>query len=1034
MPKASAYTLLWLPERECYELREPGRELPVNFADESWPAWLATHTAFAFQGQQGKLTLLKEKRARGEEGYWYAYRSQNGRTGKRYLGRSQDLSIARLEEIASTLTVKQSAATREQAGSPATTSASGLLLTPKLHVPSLRSALVNRERLLARLDACLMNKLTLISAPAGFGKTTLVCQWIAERGRYVNAPTIAWVALDAGDNDPARFWRYIITSCQPFLPDGGQTALAHLQTISRPSPFESSSLNTTLTILLNELSRSTQRGLLVLEDYHVINEPGLHRTLTFFLDHLPETLRLVIIARSDPALPLARLRAKNELNELRVADLRFSRQETAGFLSQTVSLPISEEMLSRLTLRLEGWAAGLRLVALALQRQSTTREVERFLASLAGSHHSILEYFVSEVLDAQSPEIQTFLLATSALNRLTGSLCDAVTDRGDGAQILDALARANLFLEPLDDAGEWYRYHALFAESMQHEAKHRLGEIQLRALSERASEWYEKEELFAEAVEAALRARNSERAANLIERIYETATRQENTSELYTLSRWMEQLPATTFEQRPELCLKAAILLFFVAPPGPFTPKTFARSERFLQIMEEHAEARQQESWQGQALALRSMIAWRQAEVSQARDYADQALTLLPQGDLQLRGTALSIIARVEALTGQLDAARQKFLEARVICEAIGNRTLTRAMTGMLSGVCTEQGELRQAAAYLRQMLSEARIRADFDDIGYGQLGMAQLLYEWNDLDAAASAARETLEVGSRLSHEEQKRKALLMLARIAHARGQYADAQQQLAIFLSSALPQSSPQVYREALAWQAHFQLANGDFAAAQQWAEARPERDPLLPAAQIEQEELLVARLWLAQGQADRALEGLARLLDEARAARRTRSILEVSTLTALAYNARQQAVEAGTILRETLTLARPEGYLRLFLDKGPAMAGLLRAVLAHTREKTLLTYTRHILQTFAREPGRQASAASPDAALLNDPLSPQERRVLHLLASGRSNPEIARELTVSVNTVRTQVQSIYRKLNVSNRVAASELARDLQLLSS
>src|SRR6266566_7901563 len=418
------------------------------------------------------------------------------------------------------------------------------LLSTKLAPPRPHSALVSRGRLVDQLDEGLEHKLTLLSAPAGFGKTTLVSEWIAARSERQDSLSVAWVSLDAGDNDPARFWRYVITACQAFDATVGESALALLPT-SRRLPFE-----TVLTTFINELARLKRRGVLVLEDYHVITSTPVHETMAYLVDHLPITLHLLILTRSEPSLPLARLRAHDDLYELGAADFRFSLEETRAFLQQALPFPLSAETITRLEARTEGWVTGLRLLALAPHGRRDPQELERMLVTFTGSHRHILAYLVADVLSSQTETLQRFLLQTAFLKPLTGSLCDAVTGRSDSEMMLEQLEHANLFLIPLDDVGQWYRYHALFAEAMQHEARRRLGEDNLRSLFDKASHWYEQNGLHAEAVEATLSARNFERAAMLIE---SSMWSYSAVNELYTWLRWVEQLPEEMLQTRPAL-------------------------------------------------------------------------------------------------------------------------------------------------------------------------------------------------------------------------------------------------------------------------------------------------------------------------------------------------------------------------------------------------------------------------------------------------------------------------------------------------
>ena len=522
------------------------------------------------------------------------------------------------------------------------------LLSTKLAPPRPHRSLVSRGSLLARLDEALQHKLTLLSAPAGFGKSTLVSEWIAAHSERQEPLPVAWVSLDAGDNDPVRFWRYVITACQVFDAAVGESALALLRT-SRRLPFE-----TVLTTFINALAQVPQRGVLVLEDYHFIISPQIHETMAYFVDHLPATLRLLILTRSDPPLPLARLRAHNDLCELHAADLRFSLAETEFFLQHALPFPLSTEATTRLEARTEGWVAGLRLLALALQGRKEPPDLERMLGTFTGSHRHILEYLVADVLSSQPEPLQEFLLQTAFLNRLTGSLCDAVTGRNDSEHMLEQLERANLFLIPLDDTGQWYRYHALFAEAMQHEARRRLGEDYLRTLYDKASHWYEEHGLLAEAVEVALSARDFTRAAMLIERIvgpYNTI------NELHTLLRWIEQLPEEVLQAHPELCLSYAIALLFTRDRS--APATMALIQVPLKMAERYWQAEGNRPKLGELLSFRSQVAWWQGDLSQAFADAKQALELSSEQETLWPGSSILTVGIEELLAGELDTARQ---------------------------------------------------------------------------------------------------------------------------------------------------------------------------------------------------------------------------------------------------------------------------------------------------------------------------------------------------------------------------------------
>lgn len=1046
MPKFAQSLLTWSPQQNGYVLHEQGQQrvLLLQGDDEDWLAWLAAHTSFSFQGPYGRLNVQKETRQRGGS-YWYAFQRQGEHVAKRYVGQTTDVSPARLETIAELLAGKASPAS--QAGSqgkepapglsdrerqenllPVATDPQDVLLVFKFHFPHLPATLVARERLLARLDAASACKLTLLSAPAGFGKTTLLSQWIHDRRAQGSLPPVAWISLDPGDNDPVRFWRYVITACQVFQPDLAESSLALLSAIPHVS-FERSFLEGVLTTFLNRLTQLPSQGILVLEDYHVITSSLLQEMVSFLLEHLPTTLHLIIVTRHTPSLPLVQLRARGDLCEVTGADLRFTPQETATFLQQIVSFPLPSEALHQLDIHLEGWAVGLRLLAL-LQRCGSQQEWEQMLSTFSGSHRSLIEYFVTEVLGTQPEPMQRFLLSTSILSCLTGPLCDAVTGRSDSEQLLKVLERTDLLLIPLGGDGQWYRYHTLFAEAIRAEASHRLGVDEPHALSSRASRWFEHHGNVTEAIEAALLAQDFVRAVALIEQRMETRSLLEIT-EFHTLRRWLDQIPDLMFRQHPLLALSSATALLFGAASDQPAPPLLDQLQMVLRTAEDGFRKTGNLSRLGEVFSLRALLARKREALCEAVTWARQALAWLPEGDVAGRSISLSVLEIEARQAGQLETARTILLEERALCETTGNHPFTRALTGMLGEVCLEQGMLHQAAVYYHQMLTEAKQEEDLNDIAHARLGLAQLFYEWNRLEEAWDAAQEAHEIGKRLAHEELQVLAMLVLARVECARGQTASAQQRTASLLAWMQPQRQPFLYRAALAWQTRLQLAVGNCSAVQHWVNSRNQPKETRMLRQQEEEELLLARWLLAQGEEAKALERLVSLLTPAQEAGRTRSVLEIQLLMALVHIARKQRREARDRLQAVLVLAQSENYLRLFLDEGEVIITHLRALVPTLHKQPLRVYLQAILQAEARSQAGQYSSPAPDALTHIEQLSTQELRVLRLLATGRSNPEIARELIVSVNTIRTQVQSIYRKLGVNNRVAASEVARHFQL---
>jgi LuxR family transcriptional regulator, maltose regulon positive regulatory protein len=1054
MPKAAMYTLTWSWEQNSYGLfAQDNKDYSLLQGDgEAWFAWLASHSSLSFQGQHGHLNLQKEVRPRGAEGYWYAYRRQGRRMVKHYLGRSAELTMARLETTAKVLTseplpqaspfsksqkhavpLQEATESPEEMGNVSRGSETGPaaldLLVPKLQLPRLPSSLVVRQRLLTQIDAGLEGKLTLLSAPAGFGKTTVVSQWLADRRAHGQVLPVAWFSLEESDNDPIRFWRYVMMACQTFQTTISQSALALLYN-TEPRPFEARALEAPLTRFLNELSHLPHRGILVLEDYHVITSSQIHETVTFALDHLPATLHLVLTTRVDPPLPLARWRAHHDLCELHAADLRFSQEEMVAFLQQAVPFSLSREVLMHLDVQMEGWVTGLRLVALTLQDRRTKPEVERILATFSGNHRYIVEFFVTEVLSVQPEPLQTFLLQTSILSRLTASLCNMVTGSNESERLLEAVARTNLFLLPLDGAGQWYRYHPLWAEALQHEARLRLGANVLGECWGRASVWYEQHGMFAEAIDAALQAQVFAHAAVLMEQHIGTQQFHE-LQEHQTLRRWRDTLPDAVLGQHPKLCVRFAIVQLFSSNDQRLP--SLAPIEHLLHIAERGFQARDDQGGQGEVLAFRAMLSKLQGKLALAAHLARQALSWLPEQETQWRGDCVSFIGEEARLSGQLHVARQTLLEAQALYETARNRYATRAMRLRIAEVCFLQGELRQAAELYRAVLTMAE--EDRSDQAHALLGLAQLSYEWNLLEAASQEAQEARELGKLLADEPLQIHAELLLARVHYIRGERAHAQHLLHALLAGMQQHTSALLYRELLLWQARLQLEAGDLPQAQRWSTTRAIHQETVPLLHHEQEDLMMARLLLAQRESDEALRLLEHRQIAAHQQGRIRSEVEMLILMALSNRAQNREVQATLRLREALDLASAEGYLRLFLDEGEELVTLLRAIYPTVRKERLGRYVHTLLLTGAfpqPEPlalsASESAVAAPRIDLL-EPLSPQEQRVLRLLGAGYTNPEIAQALVVSINTVKTQVQSIYRKLNAKDRKEAREVARYL-----
>lgn len=1027
MPKSASYLLIWSEERERYELCRADDEkdcFPLEDS-ESWDSWLATHTSFAFRGRHGHLTLLKEPRTHGD-GYWYAYRRQGKHVAKKYLGPPRKLSPEQLEEVARTLNAQRvspdtiSASTDVQP-SPGELPAD-LMLEAKLRLPRQRASLVRRPALFARITAGLEHKMTLISAPAGFGKTTLVSAWAAEYNAQQARPAVAWLSLDEGDNDPLRFWHYLSTICsqiflrQPIFSSPGSSSTRRL-----PEQV----LESILAELPRQLALLSEPCVLVLEDYHLISSASIHNTLARLIERLPPALHIIILTRHDLPFSLARWRAYGDLSELHAADLRFSASEIRCFLEQTLPFPLSDEALEHLSVRSEGWAVGVQLAGLALQGCSSPQEVELALTTFTGSRRHVLEYLVEEVLHTQDEQLQHFLLSTSILHRLTPTLCNALTGREDGELLLAQLEQANLFLVGLDGKQRWYRYHALFAEAMQQEALNSLGEAQLRTLHARACAWYEAHGLLNEAIESAFAAQEPERAATLIEH-FQTI---EQAGGNFTVSRWLERLPVEILHNHPLLCFAYAAILLFTH--GKYSPQTRKLLEVPLSRAEQIWKATNNLPRLGEVLALRALSDWWLERHSESFALARQALTLLPEQDTEWRGPCLIQTGMAELYAGRLHTARQLITEGRACCEAVGNIYPMFAATLLLGDICLHQGDLHQALQFYQRVPVDAdgdagkyrRVGAPDDRIR-AMIGQATLAYEWNHLEKAEQSSTQALTLARKLNDIDLQVSATLVLARTQHASHQSEQAQ----LLLKQLTAQSKkPRHLRVLLCCQAQLALADGDLATAQRClplkAVARTGSEPM-PRLQEEQEMLLSARLAIATGETQRATDLLRRWQSEAREAGRIGSEMEISLYLALAYASQHDLPSAKSALLLALELAQPQGYLRLFLDAGESLLPLLKAALNEIHAEPLLSYVREIALSLGGN--------SLDLPCNANPLSIQEQRVLRLLAAGRTKPEIAEELIVSINTVKTQVKSIYRKLQVTSRKDAHDAARRLHLL--
>ena len=923
-----------------------------------------------------------------------------------------------------------------------------VLLATKLHVPGPPPGFVQRPRLARALGEGLARGRVLVCAPAGSGKTALLAGCARGGGRPVG-----WLGLDAGDSDPARFWRYVVAAL-----DRARPGLAGR--VGPPPPGSSEGLVMTL---INELAAdpAPDEVLLVLDDYHLVDSGSVHESVALLLENLPPGLRVVVSGRADPPLPLARLRARGQLAELRAADLRFTSEEAAALLGEAAGPGLPTAAAEALVVRTEGWAAGLQLAGLSLRGHA---DPAAFVAAFGGSHRFVLDYLADEVLDGQPGPVRAFLLETSVLERLSGQLCDAVTGRAGSQAMLADIERAGLFLVPLDEVRGWWRYHHLFADLLRARLQ---AEQPGRAptLHRAAAAWCEEHDLADDAVRHALAAGDAAWAARLVERNVETLL---GRSEGVTLRRWLSALPAESVRDRPRLCLAQA----YVAAQG-FQVEAL---EAVLDDAEHAFAASGGEPYEDQAgrpasvLAnipaaiayLRALLARFGGDAALTADYNRQALAHLGDQDWLMCCHVRWNQAVADWLDGRPGPAERGMAEVLAELRAADNAVrrvgaepteVFRAVAGgaeffagfLAMRVCYDLGQVQRArglldaaAATYRRALAEAGDSRQPPYLGVAHVGLAQVLYERNELAAALDHATRGVTLCRQLAFTPALAIGLAVVARIRQAQGDPAAA---LAAMGEAGQAGLSPQVIallNPVPSQRVRLLLAQGDVHAAAQWTTAAGLSSDDEPDYPREPAYLVLARVLLAQNDLGSALTLLQRLLDAAGSQGRTGSIIEIQALRALALAARGDHASALGALTEALALACQPGYVRVFADEGAAMRALLAQLPAarpgqqHVAGRIDPGYLAVLLGACGRAavpPPSRSAAGTPGLA---EPLTGRELEVLRLLAAGRSNQRIAHDLVVALDTVKKHVTHILGKLGAANRTEAADRARQLGLI--
>jgi LuxR family transcriptional regulator, maltose regulon positive regulatory protein len=901
-----------------------------------------------------------------------------------------------------------------------------VLLATKLYIPASRPDLVPRPRLADRLDEGLARGLVLVCAPAGYGKTVLLADW-ARRGGH----PAGWLSLDEGDNDPARFWRHAVAALDRARPGLGERVAPLL---GPPAP---SSFQALVTALINELAAEpdAEETLLVLDDYHVISAQAVHESLAFLLEHRPPGIWVVLASRSDPPLPLARLRVRGQLAEVRVADLRFTPEEAAVLL-QHVAAALPDASVVALAARTEGWAAGLQLAALSLRGQD---DVAGFVAAFTGSHRYILDYLAEEVLERQREQLRTFLLETSVLERLSGALCDAVTGRAGSRALLDQVERAGLFLLPLDEVRGWWRYHRLFADLL----RARLQAEQpgrVPHLHRNAAAWYEEHGLADDAIRHAMAAGEMAWAARLIEQHFDEAYSLRG--EAATIQRWLSALPADLLRRRPRLLLAQAQL---AAAAG-----RVEAVEPLLELAERPSAGLADEAFEptaGRAGSLlvnipvliavhRSYLAMLRGDAEATAAFASRALAELGEGERMLEYLARFNLAIAEWLRGRLAEAERVFVSS--IAGWTDKPTITAWGRHILGQVQRARGRLDAVVLSCQQALESITTpgRRAPPAAGPAYVDLGEVAYQRNELDSALRQVTEGIALCRPLAYTPPLAAGLVTLAWIRQATGNPAGALE--AIGEAGQAAPGPAGLLNPVPAQRARLLLAQGDLAAAARWTKEQglaAEDGPDYPR---EPGHLVLARVLLAQARPGQALALLDRLYAAAAAQHRTGSLIEAGALRALALAASGDEAGAVAALAETLTLACPQGYVRVFADEGRPMAALLGRLIAAQRTGQAaadvpLGYLARLRRAFDARPATpDPGQNAPAVPGIVDPLTSRELEVLRMLAAGRSNQAIAGELVVTLDTVKKHVGHVLAKLGAANRTEAVARARELSLI--
>ena len=887
------------------------------------------------------------------------------------------------------------------------------VLTTKLAIPSSRGEIVPRPRLLGKLGKP-PRPFTLICAPAGFGKTTLMANWL----NHIDLP-VAWLSLDSEDNDPNRFVTYLIAAIKSVKPEFGNAVYKALRSSSTPS------MTTLLSALINEINGFDHNFVFVLDDFHQVTESSIRDLLIYLLDYQPPQMFLAMTSRSEPPLALPKLRVRQQLAEINVADLRFNLDETQAFLNKLMGLNLDADDIAVLEHRTEGWIAGLQLAALSLQGGT---DAQHFIQSFAGDDRHIMDYLTDEVLHRQTALVKTFLLQTSILNRLCAPLCEAVTNLPDCKALLESLEQNNMFLIPLDHKRNWYRYHHLFADLLRHQLKETQPDKEIE-LHTRASRWFADNGFIDEAITHAFAAQNYELVAECLDQHgYEIF----HSGRVSTLVNWFRKIPDPIIHNKASRLLLSA-WAFFTSTEENVLPLLDA-AEQLLEQSPEQASighsGNEDAYIKGEILVIRGFSAMHQGRFHESMKFIEQAKQLLPEQE-SIKHAAPALLEGLALYgVGDFVAAEKTLLKAVQLCLKHNNALAIVFILAALLRTYTKMGRLRQARDYFYSAMDILKERGwdSLDETSCLYMALGEVLREQNELQASEECYVHAMELVKNEAWNTSRVMIKQMLARAKLANGEIEQAKAMLHEIANTEFIGQHLPIFSTIENCTARINLALGNAREVEKWLKQNPlqlggDPDPVL-----EEHCVILVRILLAQQQFDDAIKWLAKLLPAAEKANRIAVVIELLVLQSLARQAQGNSQLALATLERAVKLAEPEGFMRIFLDEGKSMATLLKRLADKGVEKD---YAGKLLDRFDEHIDTKLQTAISRAGI-SEPLSRKENNTLQLLAAGLTNKEIAEQLFVSPNTVKTHLKNIFEKLQVNNRNQAIAKARDLKLV--